>query len=102
MKPETLFGIFIILTCSFVTSRILYKLYNSAKKDFEELNRYYSRFLSHEESIDWVKEVIENEGLHSAIINYEFRNVKDEKFHELRVKYIDSHNNLVKYLEIEE
>lgn len=51
----------------------------------------------------YVKSKIDKLGFQNVFIGHyslEFHDIKDEKFHELRNKYLDSLKELAKYLEI--
>lgn len=54
--------------------------------------------------IDYVRGTIENEGFDYAFIGYsEFKDIKDEEFHNLREAYIKAHDELMAYIgEVEE
>ena len=52
------------------------------------------------EDANYVKSSIDNEGFDYTFIHYRsFEDIEDEKFHELRKKYIDAHNELENYID---
>ena len=54
------------------------------------------------EDKEYVLSKIDNEGFDYTFINYSsFEDIKDEKFHELRMKYVESQKELENYLEDE-
>lgn len=47
----------------------------------------------------YVKATIQNEGFHYCFVHYsDFKNIKDELFHKLRNQYLDSMDELQKYI----
>ena len=49
-----------------------------------------------------IESTIENEGFDYAFINYsDFEEVKDDKFHKLRLAYIDARKALAEYVGVE-
>lgn len=47
-----------------------------------------------------VLDLIDSEGFDYCFIHKtQFQNIKDDKFHQLRLAYIEAHNNLLEYLE---
>lgn len=52
-----------------------------------------------EEEIEYLSEVIENEGLNYAFINYSsFENITNTEFHRLREAYVNAEERLEKFL----
>lgn len=47
----------------------------------------------------YVAQTIDNEGFDNAFVNYSaFENIKDDRFHYLRIEYLKARNALAKYL----
>ena len=55
--------------------------------------------MTHRSTLKYVEECMDNEGLHSCFTNYSyFDEVKDKKFHSLRMKYLEYAQSLEEYI----
>ena len=56
-----------------------------------------------EKDMEYVRSKVDNEGFDYAFIHYSnYEDIKDKKFHELRLAYIKAAKDLSKYLGVEE
>lgn len=75
--------------------RIFNKMKENKKKDFD-----LRKEPNFDLSFEYVKQRMEQEGFDYCFINYSnFEEVKDDKFHELRKRYINAKNELESYIE---
>lgn len=57
----------------------------------------------YESTLRYVADKVEHEGFHYAFRSYSnFKEVKDEEFHKLRVAYLDAAKALADYIEVDE
>lgn len=55
--------------------------------------------MNDEPDLNYVRSKIEEEGFHYTFADYsDFKEIKDEKFHELRKAYLEAVNNMDHYL----
>lgn len=55
------------------------------------------------EEYELIDGCIENEGFDYCFVHYsEFSEIKDKKFHKLRLKYLDARGDLAEYIGIED
>lgn len=55
--------------------------------------------MNDEPDLNYVRSKIEEEGFHYTFADYsDFKEIKDEKFHELRKAYLEAVNNMHHYL----
>ncbi|GAB1672258.1 hypothetical protein [Mannheimia haemolytica] len=56
-----------------------------------------------EEDKEYLQSKIENEGFEYAFVSYSsFKEIQDEKFHELRKAYLKARSELAEYIDIED
>lgn len=52
---------------------------------------------------EYVASTVDSEGFDYAFVDYsDFKDIEDEKFHELRKAYIEARKKLAKYIDIDE